>query len=1381
MDKTKEWELEMLMEKLRAKTGQFKSFYESAKALRMALLEKRYPVDSVERSQLHKCLDTLQHNIKVTTVQAMVERLESVSRQLGLKFVAGPSGLDFFISTDMFYLELVLEPSGGVKDVKVHHEGKVEQPQSCEELVACLSRRDFSDFTAQLEGLASIYQLNAEKKVKCKAYAALTSLETDLQTLASLQSYIKEPYNLVHKSPVGILHKRRGGHCMKLVYFVSQYDLLDPVNKVTRPLTESLEVGHSVTVCMEGSSAHKLQTSTLVSINRSTKICTPVYAPLTSQNSASLPACFVLKLHQPMPVCLALVHRIQSVTEIECGDLSNPSPLLSLITQHVSQGKLDTRGLLVNLPDQQHCYFMTDSPQLDAVLIHNIPFSLPQHVPQILSLLRQQALFNSVVSSCIRMNTRHGDKTAMLEEPALSWQLPRGPLDHLLEESRDLDKTVMLEVSALSWQRLSVSLEHPLEESMATVELDLSDITQPTCKIYTAAGDTSPDYATKVFQRCLSIPVTMRALIKCWQREGSGMKEASDSSNNGPMGGLGGLPGGGMGGDPDIIIKQEPGGGGLDPPFEPFSGPDGGCPPGLQLADDKSLINLLSETKQGKKRKRESSKKKQADDCDNIIVDSSSDESILSKDLDFDLDLIEKKKSPPSILLDLENKNLVPPSVSITPITCSSMISPTQSINSVLERRPGIEIIPLVQTSLPSSITITPISSKEDRSRKSGKSSKSEDKSRTEKKRKRRKEDSGMGPPDKLPLKQDPLTKPVTVSIKPTDCGSPSRPPSPNSNLRKYSSSPTPLSLVSSKGSPKSVKHSPKHSPSPAYSVSSPKSSPKHGTSSPKHQGSSGKPSMSALKSAVSSPKSESSGKKSSSSKESSRDKDRKSGSSGHQSPKLKSSSVKLKQLDLSNTELTVTTQSGGSTPPSGCGADSKSQPMVRNRKGSLSAIVDKLKSAQHCGEPGVEGNGKSGGVKDRSGATLGKTGDKSGVGSNKPGESKNPGEYMVKPSSDGMKITINKTRTKDPNKSGKSSSSGSGVSSSGSGSPKTHTGLKPGVNSGPASKKPQQTPSVKTTSTKTSSKILGASKSSSSSVRSIKSSGSRDSRPRSTKPGDKSIFSSSKSEARKLSPTSHREDADSYKLLSTPPTISPELVVQGFMKQLDTKFQIPKLSQRTSNVDDNMKKDKFDGSKVLDQNKFMDLSMKADSKYPLVSKLDDLMGESKQISPSQSVKSLEIDISDECPVLESAVSSAKDDILSSLKIELPIGSMSFASDEPSPEVSEPIRPPDPPKTMPTPQEAAEILLDFSTLPTKSILPEKLMSVPERVLGSVLPLRKNTPPPLPPPAFPASPSVSVHIVKSPAPSPLVIPSPHSASPCITDDELMDEALVGIGK
>jgi mediator of RNA polymerase II transcription subunit 1 len=114
-------------------------------------------------------------------------------------------------------------------------------------------------------------------------------------------------------------------------------------------------------------------------------------------------------------------------------------------------------------------------------------------------------------------------------------------------------------------------------------------------------------------------------------------------------------------------------------------------------------------------------------------------------------------------------------------------------------------------------------------------------------------------------------------------------------------------------------------------------------------------------------------------------------------------------------------------------------------------------------------------------------------------------------------------------------------------------------------------------------------------------------------------------------------------------------------------------------------------------------------------------------------------------------------------------------------------------KTTPKPttsQEAAEILLDMSassSLPSKPLgaetQPGKLATVPERAVAVSAPSRRNTPPPpLPPP----QPSVQVHIVQSPAAtpttaSPMVITSPHSASPCSIDDELMDEALVGMGK
>ena len=45
--------------------------------------EKRYANDVVEKSQYQKCLDLLQTNMKVTSLQSMHERLDSISRQSG--------------------------------------------------------------------------------------------------------------------------------------------------------------------------------------------------------------------------------------------------------------------------------------------------------------------------------------------------------------------------------------------------------------------------------------------------------------------------------------------------------------------------------------------------------------------------------------------------------------------------------------------------------------------------------------------------------------------------------------------------------------------------------------------------------------------------------------------------------------------------------------------------------------------------------------------------------------------------------------------------------------------------------------------------------------------------------------------------------------------------------------------------------------------------------------------------------------------------------------------------------------------------------------------------------------------------------------------------
>ncbi|KAG6440718.1 mediator of RNA polymerase II transcription subunit 1 isoform X2 [Manduca sexta] len=1499
---------------------------------------------------LQKCLDSLQHCIKITSLQSLIERLECLSRQLGLKFVVGTSGVNLFISSDMFYLEILVESSGGVKDVKIHHEGRIEQ-QSCEELVNCISRGDFADFTAQLEGLTAVYQLNAEKKVKCKAFSALQSLEEDLCTLRHLQNYIKDPWAQVHKSPIGFLQKRRGGHAMRLTYFVSPYELLDK-DKGLQPLTVDLltlgkpsasnglaslvapshtPIGQSATVLLEGSTANKLQLSAIISNGaRSGKGNVPIYAQLVPQNSAMLPACFTLKLSQPTPLCSGLAKLIHATTEVEvAGDWANAKPMLGLVAQQaynkLTPGKTVelnlSKGLFVNLPDQTQCYFVCESRGLEACVVSSVPFTHPSHVPALLACLRQQALFNALLASCVRLQTK---------------------------QVVELESVLMFEVSALSWQHISISLEHPLEESMATVELELSDPASPRACVYTLntpARDHVDDYITKVLQKSHSIPITLRSLIKIWDREA-----ATKQMNGGYSAleqnfsyGVGGIDPGGERAkhEPTTLARQS----------------------GTYLSEQQHHLSMMcqdsaaSESKAQIIEERKSKKRKADSDAwptgpkkgkpglsdmmdsdsesdnsdayvnedDNTINSNSTNEDIegqessvsqnefasdlelsgmdatdalggqdnrTSSDMDNSNDgdvedLIrnsfqksdhkrqklknkepEVRRNTSSLLLDLtEGKSYMPSSVSITPIgSTPSGTGATGSGSSLssmlcLDRRPGIEIIPIssaAPAALPSSITITPITSSQmksmdDRIRSEKKSSKSGEERSKEKKKKRRRDDS-MGPPEKVPPKQDPLTKPVSVSIKPTD-GSPLRPTSPNSLLRKFSPSPTHGRSVSitKSPSPSTVKglgkpsgssshhSSPRHSPvqnSPKHfpGYSSPKN---HSISSPKHSSSgSGKPSMSALKSATSGSPSGKSGttgydlsKKISkdsygSSSMSSRDKEKKhSGlsfsSSGRSSPKLKNP-IKLKQLEITPVSCDSSVTEPLISPPNVEVKPNASQ--ARNRKGSLSAVIDKLKSAQHCGGDGDLSSKSSG-----SSSSVNKFSDQKNSlpgGSTKLSESKNQ-EYMVKPSSDGMKITINKTRSKESSSSSSklnySSSSSSKQSSPqltppSQGSPKTHTGLKPGVISGPASKKTQAMQSSKSgsitpgstppksnmspsesagsnpnmpkvpysKSSSSSSAGINLSKSASkSSSGSPKSSSSdlakiiRDrerekARTKLMSNSEKSIFSS-KSE-RHSSPSGSRDDVDGDRYKSK----DANFLVEGLIKPLDTsKFQIPKLKNQNT-PDKNSPAAQYDSrSLVNDFTRNLEQNKYAFSHFDNPNRTVDSLQKSGyplNVPKPMSDRPLEYSkaLTDSIAKGESPQRN-KDDVKESCSGPFPMMPLDFKTDMakgfPAPKGSTEdrkgadscMKPPASGSVArsgaTTPQEAAEMLLDFSS------------SSGSKVSGMVA-VR---------PVYPASPALALQLAKSPAPSPLIAASPHSNSPCITDDELMDEALVGPGK
>lgn len=135
--------------------------------------------------------------------------------------------------------------------------------------------------------MCAIYQVSADKKLKAKAFAALSALELDLSSMSKLQPYRQDIGTLVHKSPLGIVMPRVGGLPLTLTYFLSPYELL---NVQPQPTSMSLEniieknAGLSCTVGIDGATNSQLpvvlffkrivrKTKLLFVLDLSTSVC----------------------------------------------------------------------------------------------------------------------------------------------------------------------------------------------------------------------------------------------------------------------------------------------------------------------------------------------------------------------------------------------------------------------------------------------------------------------------------------------------------------------------------------------------------------------------------------------------------------------------------------------------------------------------------------------------------------------------------------------------------------------------------------------------------------------------------------------------------------------------------------------------------------------------------------------------------------------------------------------------------------------------------------------------------------------------------------------------------------------------------------------------
>ncbi|KFV92544.1 Mediator of RNA polymerase II transcription subunit 1, partial [Eurypyga helias] len=490
-----------LMERLRLKYRQ-KPWTETLKLVHFCMDKPlQQPVGYALESPLVSCMEKIQRVLNDRSLFSVMNRLEYLSKQKGLNAHVSPSGTVCYITSNMFYIEVQLEKDGKVVDVKLAHLG--EAPVVCDDLVQHLRMKNYEAFEKVLEDLSSLYQIPGNSEMKANGYIALQALEKDLYSMSLLDRTqdVNRVTEVLH-GKVGHLVPRTGGSLTYTEFYISPYQLLE------EELNPGSQVcGTKAVVTVEGTDTlHKLPRSPLFVDSQAGEDSHPTFLSLTDELSVDLPAFFVLKFHQPIPMSSSSIEEIQRLTGInhlvagiQITGLEL-APLYELIVQSTLEEKcskdLPTHKscFFVSLPDcPKHCYFINKGPEksdLAGALVSKIPFSHPKCVPGVIEVLRQQVAYNTLISSCVSEKCTNEDDSELL----------------------------YFEVVPHKSTSFSVFFLHPVKENLACVTIDVITSREVQCHLSLNPEDptlnSSDDFITRATKRCMSVPVVMRAIFR---------------------------------------------------------------------------------------------------------------------------------------------------------------------------------------------------------------------------------------------------------------------------------------------------------------------------------------------------------------------------------------------------------------------------------------------------------------------------------------------------------------------------------------------------------------------------------------------------------------------------------------------------------------------------------------------------------------------------------------------------------------------------------------------------------------------------------------------------------------------------------------------------
>eukprot|EP00731_Ephydatia_muelleri_P034618 Em0068g13a len=176
------------------------------------------------QKRLKDVVARLENEVKDFSLGGVQRKLEALANNLRLKFdfQRPQQQVIFFLSCDVFFVEVCCEDSGHVVSVKLV-QGHAP-PEESDVLLKLLRAHNFSEFELHIRSLNDLY-VQAAGMDKSKVFQALMATEKVLLSIA--ESSPQPPLeDMIMSNPLGHVSDRTAGLPMKLTFFVTPCDAL---------------------------------------------------------------------------------------------------------------------------------------------------------------------------------------------------------------------------------------------------------------------------------------------------------------------------------------------------------------------------------------------------------------------------------------------------------------------------------------------------------------------------------------------------------------------------------------------------------------------------------------------------------------------------------------------------------------------------------------------------------------------------------------------------------------------------------------------------------------------------------------------------------------------------------------------------------------------------------------------------------------------------------------------------------------------------------------------------------------------------------------------------------------------------------------------------